>query len=130
MLRFQFWVLRFRFLGASFSRFECSVFEFWVLRFRVLGASFSRFGCSVFEIWVLCALVFVFERFVFETTVQTPPDLLERICRVNLSNAKQFGLICFPRICFRGLIYCDLECDRRCLLFFGCTCCYAAKCNN
>ena len=43
----SFWVLRFRFLGASFSRFGCSVFDFWVLRFRVLGASFSRFGCFV-----------------------------------------------------------------------------------
>ena len=40
---------------------------------------------------------------------RTPPDLLARICKVNLSNAKKFGLICFPRICFRGLIYCDLE---------------------
>ena len=40
-------VLRFRFLGAPFSRFGCSVFEFWVLRFRVLGASFSSFGCFV-----------------------------------------------------------------------------------
>ena len=37
---FEFWVLRFRFLGAF-------VFESWVLRFRVLGASFSRFGCFV-----------------------------------------------------------------------------------
>ena len=44
---FEFWVLRFRFLGASFSRFGCSVFEFWVLRFRDLGALFSRFGCFV-----------------------------------------------------------------------------------
>ena len=47
-------MLRFRVLGASFSRFwglrfrdfgvfvfetGCFVFEFWVLRFRVLGAS-------------------------------------------------------------------------------------------
>ena len=40
-----------------------------VLRFRDLGASFSRFGCSfVFEFWVLRASVFVFECFVFETT--------------------------------------------------------------
>ena len=38
-----------------------------------------------------------------------PPDLLARICKVNLSNAKKFSLICFPRICFRGLIYCDQE---------------------
>ena len=38
-------MLSFRVLGASFSRFGCSVFEFWVLRFRDLGASFSRFGC-------------------------------------------------------------------------------------
>ena len=40
-----------------------------VLRFRDLGASFSRFGCFVFEFWVLRASVFVFECFVFETTV-------------------------------------------------------------
>ena len=51
----------------------------------------------------------------------TPPDLLAKICKVSLSNAKKIRLICFPRICFRGLIYCDLECDRRYLLFFGCT---------
>ena len=29
------------------SRFGCFVFEFWMLRFRDLGASFSRFGCFV-----------------------------------------------------------------------------------
>ena len=51
---FEFWVLRFRDLGASFSSFGCFVFEIgcfvfeiWVLRFRDLGASFSRFGCFV-----------------------------------------------------------------------------------
>ena len=72
---FEFWVLRFRVLGASFSNlgasfssFGCFVFELWVLRFRVLGASFSSFGCFVFEFWVLRASVFVFECFVFETT--------------------------------------------------------------
>ena len=32
-------MLRFRDLGASFSSFGCFVFEFWVLRFRDLGAS-------------------------------------------------------------------------------------------
>ena len=35
------------------SSFGCFVFDFWVLRFRDLGAPFSSFGCSVFEIWVL-----------------------------------------------------------------------------
>ena len=45
----------------------------------------------------------------YKRLVYTPPDLLARICKVNLSNAKKFGLICFPRICFRGLIYGDLE---------------------
>ena len=40
-----------------------------MLRFRVLGASFSSPGCFVFEIWVLRASVFVFECFVFETTL-------------------------------------------------------------
>ena len=33
------------------SRFGCFVFEFWVLRFRDLGASFSRFGCFVLRSW-------------------------------------------------------------------------------
>ena len=45
----------------------------------------------------------------YKRLVYTPSDLLARICKVNLSNAKKFGLICFPRICFRGLIYCDQE---------------------
>ena len=44
---FEFWVLRFRVLGAPFSSFGFFVFGSWVLRFRVLGASFSRFGCFV-----------------------------------------------------------------------------------
>ena len=43
------------------SSFGCFVFEIWVLRFRVLGASFSRFRCFVFDIWVLRASVFVFQ---------------------------------------------------------------------
>ena len=53
-------MLRFRVLGASFSRFwglrfRSRVLRFrgGVLRFRVLGASFSSFGCFVFEFWVL-----------------------------------------------------------------------------
>ena len=47
VLRFRDRVLRFRDLGASFSNFGCFVFKIWVLRFRVLGASFSSFGCFV-----------------------------------------------------------------------------------
>ena len=66
---FEIWVLRFRDLGVFVFYPECFVFEFWALRFRDLGASFSRFGCFVFEIWVLHASVFVFECFVFETTI-------------------------------------------------------------
>ena len=34
-----------------------------------------------------------------------PPDLLAR----KLVERKKFGLSCFPRICFLGLIYCDQE---------------------
>ena len=45
----------------------------------------------------------------YKKLVYTPSDLLARICKVNLSNAKKCGLICFPRICFRGLLYCDQE---------------------
>ena len=29
----------------------------------------------------------------YKRLVYTPPDLLARICKVNLSNAKKFGLI-------------------------------------
>ena len=69
VLRFRSRVLRFRVLGASFSRFRglrfrvlgASFSRFRGLRFRVLGASFSSFGCFVFEISVLRASVFVFE---------------------------------------------------------------------
>ena len=44
---FEFWVLRFRVLGASFSRFRGLRFRSRVPRFRDLGASFSRFRCVV-----------------------------------------------------------------------------------
>ena len=47
MLRFRSRVLRFRLLGASFSRFRVLRFRSRVLRFRDLGASFSSFGCFV-----------------------------------------------------------------------------------
>ena len=36
-------MLRFRDFGVFVFDLGCFVFEFWVLRFRVLGASFSRF---------------------------------------------------------------------------------------
>ena len=35
------------------------------------------------------------------------PDLLARICK--LAERKKLALICFPRICFPLLIYCDQE---------------------
>ena len=83
-MSFEFWVLRFRDLGVfvfdfrvlHFRDLGVFVFEFWVLRFRFrvlrfqdLGSSFSSFGYFVFKIWVLRASVFVFECFIFETTV-------------------------------------------------------------
>ena len=40
----------------------------------------------------------------YKRLVYALPDLLARFSKVNLSNAKKFGLICFPRICFRGLL--------------------------
>ena len=81
-------MLRFRDLSASFSRFwglrfrsrvlrfrdRVLRFRSRVLRFRDLGASFSRFGCFVFEFWVLRASVFVFEGFVFDTTISELPE--------------------------------------------------------
>ena len=47
-------------------------------RFRDLGAAFSSFGCFVFEIWVLRTSVFVFEYFVFETTLVSYHIIVQR----------------------------------------------------
>ena len=40
----------------------------------------------------------------YKRLVYMPPDLLVRFCKANLSHAKKFSLICFPR-----LIYCDQD---------------------
>ena len=47
----------------------------------------------------------------YKRLVYTTPDLLARFCKVNykLVERKKFGLICFPRIYFAGLIYCDQQ---------------------
>ena len=47
----------------------------------------------------------------YKRLVYTSPDLQARFCKVNykLVEHKKFGLICFSRICFPGLIYCDQE---------------------
>ena len=65
MLRFRDRVLHFRDLGVF-------VFEFWVLHFRDRVLRFRDLGVFVFEFWVLRASVFVFECFVFETTMTLP----------------------------------------------------------
>ena len=58
--------------------------------------------------------------------VYTPPDLLARFCKANLSNAKirpdLFSTNLFSRfnlLWSRAIL--ALKCDRRLLLFFGCT---------
>ena len=47
----------------------------------------------------------------YKRLVYTSPDLLARFCKINckLVERKKLGLICFPRICFPGLIYCEHE---------------------
>ena len=39
------------------------------------GRQVSRFGCFVFEIWVLSASLFIFEYFVFKTTINLGTEL-------------------------------------------------------
>ena len=51
------------------SSFRVLRFRSRVLRFRDLGCFVFDLGCFVFEFWVLRASVFVFECFVFETTL-------------------------------------------------------------
>ena len=59
----------------------------------------------------------------YKRLVYTHPDLLARFCKVNLSNAKNSAWFLFQA----WLIYGDQEplwlikCDRRWLLFYGCT---------
>ena len=55
-----------------------------------------------------------FSETVQKLSIYTPPDLLARICKVHLLNAKKNS----AWFVFQGLIYCDLQCDLRCLLFF------------
>ena len=47
----------------------------------------------------------------YKRLVYTSPDLLARFCKMNckLVERKKLGLVCFPRICFPGLIYFDLR---------------------
>ena len=45
----------------------------------------------------------------YEMLVYTHPDLFARFCFSKLVERKKLGLICFPRIRFPGLIYCDQE---------------------
>ena len=87
-------------------------------RFVVLNIDWVQFVLKNCEIPYILSEVCMINRYCFTSDVMykkykrlvyTPSDLLARICKVNLSNAKKFGLICFPRICFRGLIYCDQE---------------------
>ena len=54
--------------------------------------------------------------------VYTPPDLSARFCKVNLSKAKNSACFVFQALNLlwsRAIM--ALECDRRWLLFFGCT---------
>ena len=87
-------------------------------RLIVLNIDWVQFVLKNCEIPYILSEVGMINRYCFTSDVMykkykrlvyTPSDLLARICKVNLSNAKKFGLICFPRICFRGLIYCDQE---------------------
>ena len=50
----------------------------------------------------------------FEMLVYTQPDLLEKFYLSKLVERKKIGLICFPRIRFPGLIYCDQEPEDDC----------------
>ena len=46
----------------------------------------------------------------YKRLVYTPPQQdFRQQTFLNMSNARKIGLICFPRICFPGLIYCDQE---------------------
>ena len=45
----------------------------------------------------------------YEMLIYTHPDLFARFCFSKLVERKKLGLICFPRIRFPGLIYCDQE---------------------
>ena len=61
----------------------------------------------------------------YKKLVYTPSDLLARICKVNLSNAKKMRTDLFTKNLFSrpNLLWSRaimaLECGRRCLLFFG-----------
>ena len=101
-------------------------------RLIVLNIDWVQFVLKNCEIPYILSQVCMINRYCFTSDVMykikkykrlvyTPSDLLARICKVNLSKAKKFGLICFPRICFRGLIYCDQGPLWLLNVIFGCT---------
>ena len=75
---------------------ECN-FSWKIVKYRILSEV-----CMINCTFCFTSVV-MYKR--YKRLVYTPPDFLARICKVILSNAKKFGLICFLRICFRGLIY-------------------------
>ena len=103
---------------SSWTLTECNL-SWKIVKYRILSEV-----CMIYCTHCFTSAVMYTK---YKRLVYTPPDLLARICKVNLSNAKNFGLICFPRVCFRGLIYCDqeplwlLNVIEDVCYFFGCT---------
>ena len=63
----------------------------------------------------------------YKRLIYTPPDLLARFCKVNLSKAKNSAWFVFQEFVFQALnllwsrAIMALKCDRRLLLILGCT---------
>ena len=74
-------------------------------RFIVLNIDWVQLVFKKLWNTAFCPRSVMYKKYKRLVYMHTPSsDLLARICKVNLWNAKEFGLICF-----RGLIYCDQE---------------------
>ena len=80
-------------IGASFSRFRCFLFEFWVLRFRDLGALFLSFGCFVLRSSFSSALFSKLPKFTSANQQSDPGTDVSSVWNVQHSNVS-----CFPSL--------------------------------
>ena len=80
-------------IGASFSRFRCFVFEFWVLRFRDLGALFLSFGCFVLQSSFSSALFSKLPKFTSANQQSDPGTDASSVWNFQHSNVS-----CFPSL--------------------------------
>ena len=94
------------------SNLFCKIVEYCILHRGLYDKNSASWYCFTSDV--------MYKK--YKRLVYTSPDLLARFCKVNLPNAKKKGpdLFSRPNLLWSTAIM-ALKCDRKWLLFFGCT---------